>query len=102
MLRREGNSEGRRVSPAEEGRTVTAFPPQEGAADMASELLEKTGGERYCSVCGYVEREVYRLFCPYCMERDRLATLVSKDMLPETVPYPLEPSPGNSLPGFSM
>ena len=44
---------------------------------MNAPLLEKMGGERVCRVCGYIEREVYRLFCPHCMQRDRLSTLVT-------------------------
>jgi Zn ribbon nucleic-acid-binding protein len=90
------------VSPAEEKHADGAFPPQEKAKDMTSDLLEKMGGERFCSICGYVEREVYRLFCPHCMQRDRLAALVSRDESHETVPCPMEPSSRNSFQGLSM
>jgi hypothetical protein len=70
--------------------------------DMTSELLEKMGGERYCSVCGYEEREVYRIFCPCCMQRDRLAALVSRNQAHEIVPYPMEPSSHKPMQDFSM
>jgi uncharacterized paraquat-inducible protein A len=46
---------------------------------MNEPLLEKIGGQRVCRVCGYIEREVYRLFCPRCMQRDRLSTLIAAE-----------------------
>jgi uncharacterized paraquat-inducible protein A len=70
---------------------------------MNKPLLEKMGGERVCRVCGYIEREVYRLFCPRCMQRDRLSTLTTlttvEDYFPAG-PYPMEPpevKPGRSV-----
>ncbi|MBN1438404.1 MAG: transposase [Anaerolineales bacterium] len=59
---------------------------------MNESLLEKMGGERVCSVCGYVEREVYRLFCPRCMQRDRLSALTTRENATDILPVPLEPS----------
>ena len=57
---------------------------------MNEPLLEKMGGERVCSICGYIEREVYRLFCPHCMQRDRLSALVALKDSQRAVPYPME------------
>jgi hypothetical protein len=67
---------------------------------MTEPLLEKMGGERVCRVCGYVEREVYRLFCPHCMQRDRLSTLATVEEYRPAGPYPLEPpavNPGQNV-----
>jgi hypothetical protein len=58
---------------------------------MNEPLLEKMGGERICRVCGYIEREVYRLFCPHCMQRDRLSTLAAVEEYHSAGAYPMEP-----------
>ncbi len=57
---------------------------------MNETILDKMGGERTCNVCGYVEREVYRLFCPHCMQRDRLSALTTLENSHPALPYPLE------------
>lgn len=69
---------------------------------MNDPLLEKMGGERICRICGYIEREVYRLFCPRCMQRDRLSTLVVADSLPWTPSLPNDPTADNSVQGVSI
>jgi hypothetical protein len=53
-------------------------------------MLEKMGGERICQICGYIESEVYRLFCPHCMQRDRLSALTTIDRAHEIVSHPVE------------
>ncbi|MFN2300177.1 MAG: hypothetical protein ACK2UB_15135 [Anaerolineales bacterium] len=58
---------------------------------MSETILDKMGGERKCIVCGYVEREVYRLFCPRCMQRDRLSALTTAENIPNARAYPYEP-----------
>jgi len=68
---------------------------------MNETILDKMGGERTCAVCGYVEREVYRLFCPHCMQRDRLSPLTTKEVSDLALPYPVEPpafTPGEGVP----
>jgi uncharacterized paraquat-inducible protein A len=67
---------------------------------MNKTILDKMGGERACSVCGYVEREVYRLFCPRCMQRDRLSPLTTKENTSPAMPYPLEPPGLNPVEGI--
>jgi hypothetical protein len=69
---------------------------------MNETILDKMGGERTCSVCGYVEREVYRLFCPHCMQRDRLSALTTMEQPNPTIPYPLEPPGLNPVEGISI
>jgi hypothetical protein len=69
---------------------------------MNETILEKMGGERRCIICGYVEREVYRLFCPHCMQRDRLSALTTLENSNETLPYPLEPTGMNPVEGISI
>jgi hypothetical protein len=69
---------------------------------MNEALLEKMGGERICRICGYVEREVYRLFCPRCMQRDRLSSLVAAVDTYSIAPYPMDPPPVNPVQGVSM
>jgi hypothetical protein len=69
---------------------------------MNDTILEKMGGERTCTICGYVEREVYRLFCPRCMQRDRLSALTTEENTPSTLPYPLESSGMNPVEGMSV
>jgi transposase len=69
---------------------------------MNETILEKMGGERTCSVCGYVEREVYRLFCPRCMQRDRLSALTTKENTTQTLPVPLESSGTNPVESVSL
>ena len=69
---------------------------------MNETILEKMGGERACSVCGYVEREVYRLFCPHCMQRDRLSALTTMEHPNPTLPYPMEPPGLNPVEGISI
>ncbi len=70
---------------------------------MNETILDKMGGERTCSVCGYVEREVYRLFCPHCMQRDRLSALTTLEQQPNpTLTYPLEPPGINPVEGISI
>jgi transposase len=67
---------------------------------MNKPLLEKMGGERVCRVCGYIEREVYRLFCPRCMQRDCLSALTILEDYPPAGSYTLEPpevKPGRSV-----
>jgi hypothetical protein len=62
---------------------------------MSETILDKMGGERKCIVCGYVEREVYRLFCPRCMQRDRLSALTTAENMHQSLPYPVDP-PGTN------
>ena len=69
---------------------------------MTDTILEKMGGERTCSVCGYVEREVYRLFCPHCLQRDRLSALTTLENPQPTLTYALEPSGLNPVEGMSI
>ena len=69
---------------------------------MNEPLLEKMGGERVCSICGYVEREVFRLFCPHCMQRDRLSTLVPLEESHRTVPYSADPNLAKPMQGVSV
>jgi hypothetical protein len=69
---------------------------------MNEPLLEKIGGERVCRVCGYIEREVYRLFCPHCMQRDRLSTLATVEDYPPVGPYSLDPSAVKTVQSVSM
>ena len=69
---------------------------------MNETILDKMGGERTCSVCGYVEREVYRLFCPHCMQRDRLSALTTLEQPNPTLPYPLEPPGLNPVERISI
>ena len=69
---------------------------------MNETILDKMGGERACSICGYEEREVYRLFCPHCMQRDRLSALTALEHPTPTLPYPLEPPGLNPTEGISI
>jgi hypothetical protein len=69
---------------------------------MNETILDKMGGERACSKCGYVEREVYRLFCPHCMQRDRLSALTALEDPTLTLPYTLEPPGLNPAEGISI
>ncbi|MBN2085337.1 MAG: hypothetical protein JW748_08920 [Anaerolineales bacterium] len=69
---------------------------------MNETILDKMGGERVCSECGYVEREVYRLFCPHCMQRDRLSALTTMEHSTPNLPYPLEPPGLNPAEGISI
>jgi hypothetical protein len=69
---------------------------------MTETILDKMGGERMCSVCGYVEREVYRLFCPHCMQRDRLSALTTVENSSSALPYPLDPSGMNPVESASI
>ncbi len=62
---------------------------------MDKTILDKMGGERTCRECGYVEREVYRLFCPHCLQRDRLSALTTEENSHPAPPYPLD-GPGMS------
>jgi hypothetical protein len=69
---------------------------------MNETILDKMGGERTCGVCGYVERDVYRLFCPRCMQRDRLSALTTSENSHPTLPYPLDPTAENPVEGISI
>jgi transposase len=69
---------------------------------MKETILEKMGGERTCSVCGYIEREVYRLFCPHCMQRDRLSALTTLENAHPALPYPVEPTGLNPVEGVPI
>jgi hypothetical protein len=69
---------------------------------MNEPLLEKMGGERICRNCGYIEREVYRLFCPRCMQRDRLSSLVAAADTYCAAPYSMDPTPVNPVQGVSI
>jgi hypothetical protein len=69
---------------------------------MNETMLDKMGGERSCGVCGYVEREVYRLFCPHCMQRDRLSALTALEADTPTLPYPLDRSGVNPVEGINI
>jgi hypothetical protein len=69
---------------------------------MNDPLLEKMGGNRTCRICGYVEREVYRLFCPRCMQNDRLSILVAADDYRRTFPLPKDPGADNPVQGISI
>lgn len=69
---------------------------------MNDPLLEKLGGERVCCVCGYIEREVYRLFCPHCMQRDRLSTLRIVEDAHKAVPKSMDPPAVEHVQSVSM
>lgn len=68
---------------------------------MVSDFLESRGGERHCPVCGFEEREIFRLFCPCCMKRDRLTTLISMKTPSDAVSLPADLSSDGELPGIS-
>jgi len=69
---------------------------------MTEPLLEKMGGERICKICGYVEREVYRLFCRRCLQRDLLSSLFAAADTHRAASYPLDPHPVNPVQGVSI
>jgi hypothetical protein len=65
---------------------------------MMDPMLEKMGGERICQLCGYIERDVYRLFCPHCMQRDRLSPLTAMERAHEIISPSSEPQAPSTHP----